>query len=202
MLRIRLVLLTAVVAVGGLAPSTAAARGSVLPKPTYDAALAISNALVPLDRDEPSTPAQLNAVRAACKAVPKGGALLTSMRRDCDATVALYVAATAPCTTEKQCRRMIGPLADATERAVRQTTSSDRVVDRTVPRGACRTALRSSPTEIAMMREMAKATRALERAMRRNDAQAIEAAGNQIERVDDSKARSAATIRNQIRDRC
>lgn len=201
MLRIRLFLLTLVVAVG-LAPSTAAARGNVLPTPTYDAALAISNALVPLDRDEPAPPARLNAVRAACKAVPKGGALLTSMRRDCDTTVALYVAVTAPCTTDAQCQRVVGPLADVTERAARQAASSARVITRTVPKGACRTALRSSPAEIAMMRDMAKATRALERAIRRGDVKGIEAAGKQIDQIDDSKARSAATIRNQIRDRC
>lgn len=134
--------------------------------------------------------------------MPKGGALLTAMRRDCDATVALYVAATAPCTTAKQCRRTIARMADATERAVEQMASSARVIDRAVPKGACRTALRASAGEIAMARELAAATRALDRAMRRNDAKAIESAGKRIDRVDDSKARSAATIRNQIRDRC
>lgn len=148
------------------------------------------------------TAAQLDTLRSACRGVPKGRALLTSLRRDCDATLAAYTAIGGPCETEQQCLKTIGRMADHIDRLARQMISSSRVINRTVPAGACRVALRASPAEIKSAREMAAAARAMHRAMRRRDPKAIDAASKRIDRVDESKNRSAVQIRNAIRDRC
>lgn len=202
MQRIRLVLLALTVAVVGLAPASASARGNVLPTPTYNAIVAVNDAAVPLDSDAAPTPAQLAKLRSACKAMPKRGALLAALRRDCDASLAVFVAAVGSCKTERECLKSLGRMGDAADRAVRQMVSTGRVINREVPAGRCRVALRASPAEIKLGREMVAVLRAMERATRKRDAKAIDAATKRMERIDDSKARSAVQIRDAIRDRC
>lgn len=195
MLRIRLFLLTLVVAVGGLAPATASARTGALPDPTYEGIVTMLESLEELEDSTATPKKQLAAVRAVCAAIPKTDELLKSQRAICDETVVLARATLGNCSTVRSCIRTFERSGASAKRLNTLSVSQNEIIDRTVPAGACRTTLRASPKDLRNGKAVVKAFSDIVRALRTDNEKLF---GQATKRLARALSADAGTTADQI----
>lgn len=179
MRRIGPVLLTLIVAVGGVVPSAASARTNVLPEATYVAITGALEAFVALDaagKNDVPTKQDYAAVRKACDAVPQTDALLRSQRELCTATLRLHREFDRDCEPRRGCPRLFARSAAAAKRVNALKVRGNRIIDRAVPAGRCRATLRSSAADLRFGRTVERTLRDLDIALRADDDAAYERA--------------------------
>lgn len=175
MLRIRLFLLTAIVAAVGIAPSTAAARTGALPDATYDAIVGAYQAIDAHALDDSATEIPkdyFGSLRAVCKKIPATDDLLASFRNTCAESFTLVEAMIKPCTTKRSCIRQLKKSAASADRMYKLSVTENRIVTRTVPAGACRKTLTSSKKDLKEIRDLSRTFTTLARALEANDERA------------------------------
>lgn len=191
MLRIRLFLLTLVVAVGGLAPATASARTGVLPDATYEAIVGAYQAIDVLSPDENATKLPKNyfaSIRAVCKKIPATDDLLKSFRATCQETYVLIEALAKPCKSERSCVRQLKKSAASAERLYKLSVAENRIVARTVPAGPCRKTLSSTSKELKDARDLGRIFTSLVRALETGNERAYVKASKRLGAIMESWA--------------
>lgn len=204
MLRVGTVLLTLLIAAGGLAPSAASARTNVLPEASYVAIVGVLEAFLTLEaagKDDTPTKQDYAMVRKACDAVPQTDALLRSQRELCTATLRLHREFDRDCDPRRDCPRVFARSAAAAKRVNALMVSGNRI-DRAVPAGRCRTTLRSSAADLRSGRSVERTLRDLDAALRADDDAAYERA---LVRLVRTLTRQTSTPANELaafRARC
>lgn len=202
MLRIRLLLLTAVVAVVGLAPSTAAARTGALPDPTYEGIVTMLESLEELEDSTASPKKQLAAVQAVCKAVPTTDELLEAQRAICNETVVMARTMLGTCSSTRSCIRTFERAGASAKRLNALSVSQNAIVDRTVPAGACRTTLRTSRKDLRDGKAVVKAFSDIVRALRTDNEKLYAQATKRLARVASSGTETTADQITAITAHC
>lgn len=167
MLRIPALALTLVTLTFGLGTASASARTNALPDRSYDVIVTLLEAEATFAEARMPTKPQLDALQAACNAVPQDDALLASQRATCRGSVALMrlVIAT-PCETDRGCLRVLDRTATSAKALATLMSRDSRIIDTSVPAGPCRKLLRSPAADVRAMREVGRRYNDLARAIR------------------------------------
>lgn len=207
MQRIRTVLLSLAVGLLGVAVTAgpASARGNVLPDATYTALVQTLDAQIDLpDRTSTLSPRrQLAESKAVCRMLTVDDQLLAAHRKQCLATVKLVEPLlTRDCKTDRGCLRVWKIVAAAYDELYRLTVATNKVIDRTVPAGQCRTALRTPAGELRLIREAARLQKDLIRATRDEDERALKAIEKRAKRLAKLRVRAPEEIQDAIVAHC
>lgn len=207
MLRIGTALLSLTVAVvlgAAVTAGPAAARGNVLPDTTYTALVQALDAQIdfPEKVAKLSVRQQLAESRAICRMLSNDDPLLAAHRAQCMASVKTFEILSTKCKTERGCMRVWKRVGTAYDEMYRLTLETNKVINRTVPAGQCRNALRTSKDELRLLREAGRLQADLMRAATAEDERALKAIEKRAKRLDKLKVRTQEEIQDAIVDHC
>jgi hypothetical protein len=207
MRRIRTFLLSlALVAAGsGVIAGSAAARGNVLPDATYTTLVQVLDAQIDLpERSVALSPRQIVAEsKAICRMLATDDPLLAAHRKQCLASVkTIEPMLTSDCKTDRGCARVWKRMAAAYDEMYDLSVATNKAIDRAVPAGRCRTALRTSRTELRAIREAGRLQADLARAVNDDDERALKALEKRAKRLLKMKVRDPEQIQDAIVDHC
>ncbi len=199
-------LLVAVVLLGlGAGAGSATARGNVLPDATYETLIQANDSIADLnesDRSGMSDKEQYAEMRATCRIYPTDDPLLANYREVCFATIRLLDLTGRDCKTNRGCLRLIKRIEAVYEQAYQLGIDSNRIVTATVPAGACRTALKSTRSELRQLRELGRVMGDYMRASLAKDKKALKALEKRMARIVKMKARTPEQIQQAIEKHC
>lgn len=207
MFRIGTALLTLTVAGmlgAAVTAAPASARGNVLPDETYTALVQTLDAQIDLP-DRASTLSlrrQLAESRSICRMLSADDELLAAHRKQCLASVRTIELMTRDCKTERGCTRAWKRTIASYDETYRLTVATNKVIDRTVPAGRCRTVLRTSASELRAIREAGRVQKDLLRAAQAEDKRALKAIEKRAKRLAKLKVRTPEEIQDAIVAHC
>lgn len=202
MQRIRtfLLSLTAVLVGVGVTAGPAAARGNVLPDATYTALVQVLDAQIDLPEKAARLSArqQLAESKAICRMLSADDPLLAAHRKQCLASAKTLELMTRDCKTERGCTRIWKRVVAAYDETYKLTVATNEAIDRAVPAGRCRTALRATRTELRAVREAGRLQADLLRAAAANDERALKTIEKRAKKLLKMKVRGPEEIQDAI----